>query len=858
MVDYVLHGGWFSARSTGSLDNDEHHKDIVRQVLVNGKRTMPIYIDEHDCFSDIPSATNNGTPITVSDRSAYVKDTTIIHNAYGSTYTFYSFPAEDSDPFGYHEKFGSDFHYEFDPTKATTSNATTTYNNSNSEKDVPFITGVNISREAFVEKCEAYQPPREFAKYAGDIYDVCVQNNINPIFCAAMAWIEQNWNSPNSASGNFWGLGIFNGMQSSIYGSMPTKEYAQKWCDNIKQRLRGELGVLELSKELMSVNSKFTGGINTVYDVLDNYGAPDGPYSPKAQADFMVDYIDNYLLNGARTIFGDDKVDLTNVNSSGGGNGINIKWPYITSVSNHWFYKDIDFTKNVYRFAKAATKTMDYKPDDEENVLNKNNISVKLDAEITSDMGVIYQVAEPEAEGPNPKIIELFNQKYYQYNGDPNRAYQIEMKKAQDKQLTKFKFGGEEFNVDKQETEKIKKQKVSIKSKSDAQIAFGLLENMHTEAADYIYRDLKELLVSLKYYSTAEFTEDLKELLLWPIETDNQNTKWEVSKDQNKYGTTILCNAGEENVLAPSDAIVKEINGNSIILQFTTLNKESAELLEYIYSTKDSFKKINRELLAGTEIIIDNINLDGKIKEGDKVKRGDIIGFALEDKSVKYKKDDDDNKNEKKDKRKSITLTLQQIDESIIGNIESCFRQEENNKYEEIMKLKKEAPPKYKEGVDIYAFINNSSSNSYNYNSNFSASVLVKEAIERAFSKLGATWVWSGYSVERNEFTCSGLVDYAFGFPSWTHSPETYRDEVSAKGNLIEYQSGTPLSEFCNKLKYGALVFCEFMGRYPGHIGMYIGNGEMIHSAGSQGVHVESLESVNSYCPILSGGVFME
>ena len=67
-------------------------------IFNNGKRTMPRYINEHDCFSDI-SSTN--PEIDKKNKSAYVPNVTKVKNKYGSTWTFYSFPDNKADPFGY-------------------------------------------------------------------------------------------------------------------------------------------------------------------------------------------------------------------------------------------------------------------------------------------------------------------------------------------------------------------------------------------------------------------------------------------------------------------------------------------------------------------------------------------------------------------------------------------------------------------------------------------------------------------------------------------------------------------------------------------------------------------------------------
>lgn len=102
LYDYVRNGGWFS-RAAYWMDNGnagETYRKYARYVLCLGLRTIPGYIDEHDCLSDIISL-NSGD---VRDRGAYKRDKTVIKNRYGSTYTFYCFPTEGSDPFGYTEK----------------------------------------------------------------------------------------------------------------------------------------------------------------------------------------------------------------------------------------------------------------------------------------------------------------------------------------------------------------------------------------------------------------------------------------------------------------------------------------------------------------------------------------------------------------------------------------------------------------------------------------------------------------------------------------------------------------------------------------------------------------------------------
>ena len=102
VYEYVLNSRWFSKAKYwmehGSATPEQ--VDWVADVLVNGNTTLPSYVDEHDCFSDIAWISTGA----VRDRSAYIKDVTVIRNRYGATYTFHCFLHAHSDPFGYTSK----------------------------------------------------------------------------------------------------------------------------------------------------------------------------------------------------------------------------------------------------------------------------------------------------------------------------------------------------------------------------------------------------------------------------------------------------------------------------------------------------------------------------------------------------------------------------------------------------------------------------------------------------------------------------------------------------------------------------------------------------------------------------------
>lgn len=121
LYNYVRNGGWFSSAArhmSEGCPND--YLNAVRDVLVNGNRTLPLYINEHDCYNcnrgkscdsglrgDICTINTNGINYTsldaIKNRSNYIRDNTQVYTIYtkSSYWVFYSFPASNSDPFGY-------------------------------------------------------------------------------------------------------------------------------------------------------------------------------------------------------------------------------------------------------------------------------------------------------------------------------------------------------------------------------------------------------------------------------------------------------------------------------------------------------------------------------------------------------------------------------------------------------------------------------------------------------------------------------------------------------------------------------------------------------------------------------------
>lgn len=121
LYECVFGSGWYWSRSKNEKWVKDHPEvpqavvDAVKDVIVNGNRTLPEYVDEYDCLQDIAIIINDGVAHSdkayILNRKNYHKDKTVIRNIYaedaGDQYTFWCFPdgAEGHcDAFGYINK----------------------------------------------------------------------------------------------------------------------------------------------------------------------------------------------------------------------------------------------------------------------------------------------------------------------------------------------------------------------------------------------------------------------------------------------------------------------------------------------------------------------------------------------------------------------------------------------------------------------------------------------------------------------------------------------------------------------------------------------------------------------------------
>lgn len=117
--------------------------------------------------------------------------------------------------------------------------------------------------------------------------------------------------------------------------------------------------------------------------------------------------------------------------------------------------------------------------------------------------------------------------------------------------------------------------------------------------------------------------------------------------------------------------------------------------------------------------------------------------------------------------------------------------------------------------------------------------------VNEALSYLGCPYVWAAEGP--SSFDCSGLttVAYRASGVDIPHQSGMQYDEVCAAGGLKDADS----------LDVGDLVFFGYFGQEGVcHVGIYIGDGMIVHALPTSGVHTEELTSVCGYLNFLGGG----
>lgn len=175
IYDYVKNNGWWN-NSEDYMDGTADYYDnpindeivrVVKEVFCDGRRTLPIYINEHDYTGDLSYIDTNGVYTNPNDANSYVQNVSRCVQSSSSfdtptSYTFYGFAGgideqgnPIGDPFGTadwglhkKEKYG-DFHFDF-----TTGNLV--YNDDDLNKILSNNEIISINREITSKIDETY------------------------------------------------------------------------------------------------------------------------------------------------------------------------------------------------------------------------------------------------------------------------------------------------------------------------------------------------------------------------------------------------------------------------------------------------------------------------------------------------------------------------------------------------------------------------------------------------------------------------------------------------------------------------------------------------------------------------------
>ncbi len=267
----------------------------------------------------------------------------------------------------------------------------------------------------------------------------------------------------------------------------------------------------------------------------------------------------------------------------------------------------------------------------------------------------------------NPRTKELFVDKsWYIYDGTEKTATEINKRR-----IEKEENNSEEDNL---------KRKLS----KDMDLLAGsiMLENMESLDSEYAYRDYKELLLELDYYTVDDLSKRIRRVLTWPTPGVTVGKTWPDTlgvKDENDFGVKILNKQkvdelikeklkdesgnpldGEDkkealakaeamygkgfepgtNVISPVTGKIVKQDGNSI--EIVALNNE-----DKVEQYKDFYEDEYKGGVAGYKIIIKNINvgIEDTSLYKPQISDSEIERLSKEEQRKKVKEKEDRKKN---------------------------------------------------------------------------------------------------------------------------------------------------------------------------------------------------------------------
>lgn len=419
--------------------------------------------------------------------------------------------------------------------------------------------------------------------------------------------VGENGNEIKHNAGDMW---------SAIYNHFKNDENAQ--INDLRDMLwgtEGEDGFLDFIQEEIH-QIKFTEGkTKDSIDINDeNYLKMLVLFSEDLEGFITPKHIDENTFIKLYYVFKSLKTNI-------------LAWkPYIDRVVNHW-YKDLKFSYDFNAVNDNSSVTKEFNPEGnaEDPRMSELEQRGKFYYEETIEDGSsdIKQDGQPEiikTESWHYMVKNWFLYGYYFiYDTTPETAEKIEKARkilskdsliadgyseTEAERLTYNKnnpllinvssqenlYGNGNQEIDKKakelneilknhddEVNGVRLKKINFEKK-EALDAFSILEGMHTKDSEYIYRDLKEFLIELGYFTRSDFEEIETDVFQWII------PKYQVYKDEwpdpkfeknnTEYGTYVRSASSleeqREDIAEEAKNSRKPVTNSSISGYFTT------------------------------------------------------------------------------------------------------------------------------------------------------------------------------------------------------------------------------------------------------------------------------------------------
>ncbi|MBR3052273.1 hypothetical protein IKG60_01470 [Candidatus Saccharibacteria bacterium] len=232
--------GWFASSTkdayVGGGSAPQEYIDAAKDILVNGNRTLPQGIDEHDGIGDYVITSSPTGSTDTHDASNYVSGQTKIHNGSGSDWTFYSWCDGElsktgtvtsmCDPFGYTGSLDDEGGLQKSYSTVTSVGENKLYN------------GNDVLSAAQLQQVEANKPTYE---------KIATKYNLPWQLLAALHYREHNFAVDNPANGE----GMYQLTSLTNHGSNEnafkpagpvSQEEFERQTDLAAQVIRGKIG----------------------------------------------------------------------------------------------------------------------------------------------------------------------------------------------------------------------------------------------------------------------------------------------------------------------------------------------------------------------------------------------------------------------------------------------------------------------------------------------------------------------------------------------------------------------------------------------------------------------------------------